>query len=64
MQNLNLPTFEEESDSDIKRRVAECTDQRIFAVFQAIKRQILDIQEIHSITKIDLGFFSPLENLA
>ncbi|MCR5218446.1 carbamoyl-phosphate synthase large subunit, partial [Treponema sp.] len=64
VNSLNLPVFEEESDEDIKRRVHECTDQRIFAIFQAIKRKILTLQEIHDITKIDMWFLSHLDNLA
>ena len=64
VNSLNLPAFETESDSEIKKRVGECTDQRIFAIFQAIKRNILPVEEIHEITKIDLWFLSKLKNLA
>ncbi len=64
VSSLNLPVFEEESDQDIKRRVGECTDQRIFAIFQALKRGILSKEEIHQITKIDLWFLAHLQNLA
>lgn len=64
VMSLNLPAFENESDDDIVRRVGECTDQRIFAVFQAIKRGILSIVQIQKITKIDLWFLAKLENLA
>nr|MCR5606070.1 carbamoyl-phosphate synthase large subunit [Treponema sp.] len=64
VSSLNLPVFESESDEDIKRRVGECTDQRIFAIFQAIKRDILTIEEINNITKIDLWFLAHLKNLA
>ena len=51
-------------DDEIERRVGECTDQRLFAIFQAIKRNILSITQIHRITKIDLWFLAKLENLA
>ena len=64
VDSLNLPLFEEESDSDIKRRVGECTDQRLFAIFQALKRKIMSVDEIHSVTKIDKWFLSHLENLS
>ncbi len=64
VQSLNLPVFVEESDEQIKTRVAQCTDQRIFAIFQAIKRNILTLDEIHQITKIDLWFLNHLKNLA
>ena len=64
VNSLNLPIFEEESDEDIKRRVGECTDQRIFAIFQAIKRNLMSVEEINAITKIDPWFLNHLKNLA
>ncbi|WP_296029771.1 carbamoyl-phosphate synthase large subunit [uncultured Treponema sp.] len=63
-QSLNLPSFVEMSDAEIEKRVGECTDQRIFAIFQAIKRNIISIIQINKITKIDLWFLAKLENLA
>ena len=63
-QSLNLPSFVEMSDAEIEKLVGECTDQRIFAIFQAIKRNILSIIQINKITKIDLWFLAKLENLA
>ena len=63
VQSLNLPAFEAEGDDQIVQRVAECTDQRIFAIFQALKRKLLSPQAINEITKIDLWFLAKLENL-
>ena len=63
-KNLNLPIFEKENSEKIKSRVAECTDQRIFAIYQALKRKILSVKEIHEITKIDEWFLWKLENIA
>ena len=64
VKNLNLPIFEKETSEKIKSRVAECTDQRIFAIYQALKRKILSVNEIHEITKIDEWFLWKLENIA
>ena len=64
VHSLNLPAFEAESDADITRHVGECTDQRIFAIFQVIKRGILSIEAIHDITKIDMWFLAHLQTLA
>ena len=64
VQSLNLPVFEEENDEKIRERVGQCTDQRIFAIFQAIKRRIMTLEEIHNVTKIDMWFLSKLLNLA
>lgn len=62
LQTLNYPPFEKESDEKIKQRVGECTDQRIFAVYEALKRG-LSVDEIFDITKIDRWFLHKLTNL-
>ena len=64
VNSLNLPLFAEESDKRIKERVGECTDQRIFAVFQALKRGIMTVEQINAVTKIDIWFLAHLKNLA
>ena len=64
VKNLNLAAFEEESDDSIRKRVGKCTDQRIFAIYQALKRKIMSVKEIHRITKIDQWFLNKLNNIA
>ncbi|MBR4599247.1 MAG: carbamoyl-phosphate synthase large subunit, partial [Treponema sp.] len=63
VKDLNLPAFEKESDAKIRERVAQCTDQRIFAIYQALKRKLLTVEEIHEITKIDEWFLWKLVNV-
>ncbi len=63
VKDLNLPAFEKEGDEKIKERVSQCTDQRIFAIYQALKRGIMSVEEIHEITKIDEWFLWKLENI-
>ncbi len=63
VKDLNLPAFEKESDAKICERVAQCTDQRIFAIYQALKRHLLTVEEIHNITKIDEWFLDKLVNI-
>ncbi|MBQ4378852.1 MAG: carbamoyl-phosphate synthase large subunit [Treponema sp.] len=63
VKDLNLPAFEKESDAKIRERVAQCTDQRIFAIYQALKRKLLTVDEIHEITKIDEWFLWKLVNV-
>ena len=63
VKDLNLPAFEKESDAKIRERVAQCTDQRIFAIYQALKRGLMSVEEIHNITKIDEWFLEKLVNI-
>jgi carbamoyl-phosphate synthase (ammonia) len=39
------------------------TDQRIFAIAQALQEKTMTVQEIHDFTKIDLWFLRRLENI-
>lgn len=61
--SLNLPKLEPLSDDEIKNKLYELSDERLFVVFEAIKRGI-SIEEIYRITKIDEWFLSKLKNLA
>ena len=63
VKDLNLPAFEKEGDAKICERVAQCTDQRIFSIYQALKRKLMTVEEIHSITKIDEWFLDKLVNI-
>ena len=63
VKDLNFPAFEKESDAKIRERVGQCTDQRIFAIYQALKRKLLSVEEIHEITRIDEWFLWKLENI-
>ncbi len=60
---LNLPKFEALSDEEIVNKLSEFTDERLFVVYQAIKRGI-SIDKIYSVTKIDEWFLNKLKNLS
>ena len=64
VKDLNLPAFVKETDAKIIERVRECTDQRIFAIYQALKRGLMSVDEIHDVTKIDKWFLWKLEKIA
>ncbi len=62
--SLDLPAFAKEDDSKIVTRVGQCTDHRIFAIYQALKRKLLTVDQIHDITKIDKFFLWKIEGIA
>ena len=64
VNSMRLKAFTEESDEAIKRRVGECTDQRIFAVYEALYRGCLTHEEIYAITKIDWWFLDKFQKIA
>ncbi|MDE6504546.1 MAG: carbamoyl-phosphate synthase large subunit [Clostridia bacterium] len=60
---LNLPKISAFSDEEIRAKLHELTDERLFVVYQAIKRGV-SVDEIFEITKIDRWFLNKLKNLA
>ncbi len=63
LDSLNLPKLAELDDNEVKKRLDNCDDERLFTVFEALKRGI-SCKEIYEITMIDPWFISKLQNLA
>lgn len=63
MDTMNLKRLERLDDDEVKNLLYSVDDERSFAVFEALKRNI-PIETIHEITKIDCWFLSKLNNLA
>ncbi len=62
LDTLNMPKLESLSDDEIRSLIHKVDDERIFVVFEALKRGVT-IDEIHSITMIDEWFLGKLKNL-
>jgi len=63
LDTLTNPKLAAFTDAEIEAKLHDCDDQRIFVVFEALKRGI-SIDTIHNITMIDEWFLSKLLNLA
>lgn len=59
----NLPKLDACGDEEIKEIIGRMDDERIFAIYAALKRRILTADEIFEITKIDRWFLSKLNRL-
>lgn len=62
LDTMNLKKLEKLEDNEVKNLLYSIDDERSFAVFEALKRNI-PIETIHEITKIDCWFLSKLNNL-
>ena len=60
--SLNSPRLKELSDGEIRNRLRNCDDERLFTVFEAMKRGVTP-DEIHSVTQIDCWFLNKLRKL-
>ncbi|HIU09752.1 MAG TPA: carbamoyl-phosphate synthase large subunit [Candidatus Avidehalobacter gallistercoris] len=63
LSDLNAHRQLEMTPEEIKAALYNCTDERLFVIYQAIKHGI-SIAEIHDITKIDMWFLSKIANIA
>ncbi len=63
LDTLNLPKLADKTDDEIEELLHNCDDERIFVVYEAIKRGI-SIARIHEITMIDEWFLGKFMNLA
>lgn len=63
LDTLNLKKLSSLSTEEIKNMVHKVTDERLFAVFEAIKRGV-SLDEIHELSKIDKWFLAKVELLA
>lgn len=56
---LISPKMHQLSDEEIKSRIHNCNDERLFVVYEALRRGVT-VDEIHDITKIDEWFLNKL----
>jgi len=60
--DLNMPKLASKTDDEIRALLNPVTDERLFALYEAIKRKI-SIEELHEITKVDPWFLHGLLNI-
>ena len=59
LDTLNMPKMAKASDEDLMSIMVEATDERLFAIFEAMKRGY-SVDRIHDITLIDEWFLSKI----
>ena len=62
LDSLNMPRLGKKSDYEIMVLLHSVTDERLFVVYEAIKRGV-SIDDIHQITQIDIWFLHCLVNI-
>ena len=63
MNSLSLPQLCHKTDDEIRVMLSTVTDQRLFVVYEAVKRGI-SVDDIYTLTKIDRWFLYGLANIA
>jgi carbamoyl-phosphate synthase large subunit len=62
LSSLNLPRLAAKSDGEIRAMLNTVTDERLFVLYEAIKRGV-NIDELYQITKVDRWFLHGLVNI-
>ncbi|MCL2047698.1 MAG: carbamoyl-phosphate synthase large subunit [Defluviitaleaceae bacterium] len=62
LDGLDLPRLSDKTDAQICELLNTVTDQRLFVLYEAIKRGV-SIDDLHIITKVDRWFLSGLYNI-
>lgn len=60
---LSIPKINDLSDDDLVARLVKINDERLFVIAEILRRQLLTIDEIHAITKIDRWFLRKILNI-
>lgn len=63
LDSLNYPKAMEKSDDELEAALHECNDERLFMVYEAIRRGV-SCEHIFDITKIDTWFLYKLKNIS
>lgn len=63
LDSLVMPRLQKLSDDEIKERVAKTNDEHLFVICEAFRRDIMTIEEVFQITKIDTWFLHGFMNI-
>ena len=63
LTSLDSPKLAALDDEEIHKRLYDCDDERLFVIYQALKRGV-SVDEIYEITKIDRWFLHKILHLA
>jgi len=62
LTTLNLPRLFDKTDAEIRAELTTVTDQRLFVLYEAVKRGF-PLVELHETTKVDMLFLNCLLNI-
>lgn len=63
VNRLHMEKMAEWEDEKLLRSLSRINDERIFAIAEALRRGIADVDKIHAITKVDEWFLNKIKNI-
>ncbi|MBE6569870.1 MAG: carbamoyl-phosphate synthase large subunit [Ruminococcaceae bacterium] len=64
VDSLSHERYKERPDAELASLIAEQSDERIFFVYEALRRHVMTCEELHELTMIDMWFLTKIRNLA
>ena len=64
VDSLNHHRYMERPDHELEELILDQTDERIFFVYEALRRGVMTCEQVHALTKIDMWFLHRIWNLA
>ena len=60
---LHIPFVSGLDDEQLIEKLKACDDERIFCIAEVMRRELMDIEELYSLTKIDRWFLSKIRGI-
>ncbi len=60
---LHIPFVSGLDDKQLIEKLRACDDERIFCIAEVMRRELMDIEELYSLTKIDRWFLSKIRGI-
>ena len=63
VHRLHMEDMDQWDDNKVIKALSKCNDERLFVIAEAMRRGIVDVDGIHSITKIDKWFLRKIKKI-
>ncbi len=60
---LHIPFVSGLNDADLVKKLKACDDERIFCIAEVMRRELMTVEELYSLTKIDRWFLNKIRGI-
>ena len=64
VHRLHMEDMDHWDDNKVIKALSKCNDERLFVIAEAMRRGIVDVDDVHNITKIDKWFLRKIKKIA
>ncbi|WP_276839719.1 carbamoyl-phosphate synthase large subunit, partial [Anaerovibrio lipolyticus] len=64
VHRLHMEDMDQWDDNKVIKALSKCNDERLFVIAEAMRRGIVDVDDVHNITKIDKWFLRKIKKIA